>query len=64
MKLLWNLDNTIAIAFKSIDSFNIVKRDEDNWYVQAWQHGTYSNVYIAETKGQCINFVDKMEEYL
>ena len=64
MKLLWNVNNTVAIAFKAIESFNIIKENEDSWYVQAWHNGTYSNVYVAETKSQCITFIDKMEEYL
>ena len=64
MKLLWNLDNTIAISIKTIESFNIYKRDENSWYVQAWSNGTYSNVFIAESKSKCINFIDRMEEYL
>lgn len=64
MKLLWNLDNTVAISFKKIDSFVIYKRDEDSWYVQAWYNRTYSNVFVAESKSKCINFIDRMEEYL
>ena len=64
MKLLWNLDNTVAISIKSIESFNIFKRDEGSWYVQAWRNGRYFNVFVADSKSQCINFIDKMEEYL
>ena len=64
MKLLWNLDNTVAISIKTIESFNILKRDEGSWYVQAWNNGSYSNVFVAESKDQCINFIDKMEDYL
>lgn len=63
MKLLWNLDNTVAVSFKAIDSFKIIGGDNE-WRVQAWHNGTYSNVFIAESKSKCINFIDQMEEYL
>ena len=64
MKLLWNLDNTVAISIKAIDNFVIFERDEDSWYVQAWYNGAHSNVFVAESKSKCINFIDQMEEYL
>lgn len=64
MKLLWNLDNTVAIPIKTIETFVIYERVDNSWCVQAWSNGTYSNVFIAESKSKCINFIDKMEEYL
>ena len=64
MKLLWNLDNTVAISIKAIENFVIFERDENSWYVQAWYNGAYSNVFVAESKSKCINFIDQMEEYL
>ena len=33
MKLLWNLDNTVAISIKTIDTFVIYERDDNSWYV-------------------------------
>ena len=65
MKVLWNLDNTVAIPMRGIKEFKIEKRDEDNQYVLVYFGDVAcQRVFVGESKSKCINFIDKMEDEL
>ena len=74
MKVVWSLDKDVAIPVENIKSFEIDTIDEwgeqsiaswdgGRYYVRAnftICTGTHVNVFTADTKEECIDFIEKI----
>ncbi len=73
MKIIWNLDKTVAIPLNNITHFEInfyetyAKQGNKPWVVTARYviyTGTSEQIFVADSKEECIDYINDLEGYL